>query len=176
MAIRKLRDGPQGIEFSFTPRVVETGADERSNPITSVVIDWSSTAAPIRSSGGVGWSTPTLKKLRQVLLATLAEHGQSVPAALNGSPVLGVDQEIIRREFYSACTEEKPETRQRTFRRVITNALERELIRQCDFEGTTFLWFKNAIEQPEAVVANFLRHGSVGGEPINGFGSTKGSA
>lgn len=40
LAVRKVRDGVQGFEIPFRPRVVELGRDEDGDPITGVELDW----------------------------------------------------------------------------------------------------------------------------------------
>lgn len=53
LALRKVREGPQGLQVPFSAEVVDMGVvDHRGNPITSVIIDW---RAPIRPSKKDQW-------------------------------------------------------------------------------------------------------------------------
>jgi hypothetical protein len=50
LAIRKLRDGPSGLELPFAPRDVTIGTDEDGEAITRVVLDWDKQADQARRS------------------------------------------------------------------------------------------------------------------------------
>jgi hypothetical protein len=152
LAIRKLRDGPQGAEIPFEARVVDMGEDERAHPVTSVVIDWASGTTPFRK--GEGWSTGTLTLLRKTLMAVLAKHGTEQFPVPDEPAVHAVNQEILRREFYLSYPTEgdaelKQDTRQKAFKRAVKDALNRELIGLREFpDGTTFVW----LTQPDDVL------------------------
>jgi AAA domain len=40
LALRKVREGPSGLEFPVAPKVVDMGQDEQGYPLTSIVLDW----------------------------------------------------------------------------------------------------------------------------------------
>src|SRR5262249_21914211 len=40
LAVRKLRDGPAGLELPFAAKTIDIGTDPDGEPITRVVIDW----------------------------------------------------------------------------------------------------------------------------------------
>ena len=77
LALRKLRESVSGFEIPFTARMVETGKDDDGDPITAPVIDWQSTQQT--TQGDARW-TPSMQLLRRVLMTTLVDSGQEVPA------------------------------------------------------------------------------------------------
>lgn len=69
LALRKMRDGPSGLEIPFTPRDVVTGTDEDGEPETRKVIDWGGPA--VIASVGDG----ALTKNQQTMFSILYDAG-----------------------------------------------------------------------------------------------------
>jgi AAA domain len=148
LALRKLREGPQGLEIPYRARIVDMGQDERGYPVTSVVIDWQVADAASFSKGNA-WNTSTLKILRKVLMGVLAEHGSDLCPFTGEPAVRGVDQEIVRTEFYRSypadgSEEQKKDARRTAFKRSIKDALGREVIGLREVGLTTFIWLTKA--------------------------------
>ena len=155
LAVRKNRGGPQGMEFPFTLREVESGEpDEDGESTTTRVVDWQTgpaTAAP--SSPKDPWRQSrqhsqrvVALRLKRVLMSVLAEHGVDLPIATNGPIVRMVDQEIAREKFYDktrapdGTPEQKAWFRQKQFRRAVDWAEEHELIESQEQGNVTYLW------------------------------------
>jgi len=155
LAVRKNRGGPQGMEFPFTLREVESGEpDEDGESTTTRVVDWQTgpaTAAP--SSPKDPWRQSrqhsqrvVALRLKRVLMSVLAEHGVDLPIATNGPIVRMVDQEIAREKFYDktrapdGTAQQKAEFRKKQFRRAVDWAEEHELIESQEQGDVTYLW------------------------------------
>ena len=161
LALRKLREGPQGLEIPYRPRIVDMGQDERGYPVTSVVIDWQVADAASFSKGNV-WNTSTLKMLRKVLMGVLVEHGSDLCPFPDEPAVRAVDQEIVRTEFYRSypadgSAEQKQDTRLKAFKRAIKDALGREVIGLREVDATTFIWLTKADDVAASGVASWAK-------------------
>ena len=99
LALRKLRDGPQGIEFPFSGRTVDMGVDRHGLAVTSRVIDWSAVRARRK--------TLTETMLEGALAATVREHGETI--RVDGAEVRAARIEWVRREFKQLYLAGKPE-------------------------------------------------------------------
>jgi len=153
LAVRKLRDGPCGLELPFVPRTVEVGTDPDGDPVTRVTIDW---APVVRSSqtgsDQDGW-TRSLRLLRRTLMNVLVEQGSAQRPFRDGPLVRAVDLEIVRAEFYRSYPAEgddktKRATRQKAFRRAIDNAQTNNLIGVREVGTVTLVWLARVQDGP----------------------------
>jgi hypothetical protein len=141
LAVRKLRDGPSGLEIPFTPKIVEIGTDPDGDPITRVVIDWQQqTAKPADAN----WSK-SLRLLRQVLMTMLADAGSDATPFPDGPVVRAVDIKLIRNEFYrqypaDGDERQKATARRQAFHRVVKDAQAKGLITTREVEGVQLIW------------------------------------
>ena len=155
LTVRKCRGGPQGMEFPFTLRVVEsTEPDEDGEPITTLVVDWQSgpvAAAPSPPKdpwrqGRQRSQQVVALRLKRAVMATLAEHGVDLPIDRTGPVVRMIDQKIVREKFYARTSapdgtpEQKASFRQKQFRRAVDWAEENELIESQEIGEITYLW------------------------------------
>jgi hypothetical protein len=155
LTVRKNRGGPQGMEYSFVLREVESEElDEDDEPITTRVVDWQTgAAAAAPSSPKDPWRQSrqhsqrlVAVRLQRVLMSVLAEHGVDLAIAPNGPIVRMVDQEIAREKFYDktrapdGTSQQKAEFRQKQFRRALNWAEEHGLIDSQEQDGITYLW------------------------------------
>jgi hypothetical protein len=151
LAIRKCRGGPSGLEFSFSMReVTHPQPDEEGNPITTLVVDWTAPTAP-PGPGPDPWegerrtdARQAMLLLKRVLMAKLAEHGEELETA--GGPIVrGIDQEVVREEFYQqtpadGTERQKRDVRRKRFVRTINRAIEKGLIGMREIGAVTWLW------------------------------------
>ena len=71
--------------------------------------------------------------LKRVLMAKLAEHGVELEIATGGPIMRGIDQELVREEFYQqtpadGTERQKQDFRRKRFARTINRAIEKRLI------------------------------------------------
>ena len=153
LGVRKLRDGPCGLELHFVPRTVEVGTDPEGDPVTRVTIDWAPAA---RSAGtgspGDGW-TKSLRLLRRTMMNVLVEQGSEQRPFSDGPIVRAVDLEIVRAEFYRSYPAEgddktKRATGQKPFRRAIDNAQTNNLIGVREVGTVTLVWLSRLQDCP----------------------------
>jgi hypothetical protein len=153
LAVRKCRGGPSGQEFPFSMREVTCPQpDEEGNTITTLVVDWT---APTAASAGPGpdpWQAERRTDARQgmlllkrVLMAKLAEHGVQLELGAERPTVRGIDQELVREEFYhqtpaDGTERQKQEFRRKRFARTINRAIEKRLIEMRQITAVTYLW------------------------------------
>jgi hypothetical protein len=141
LALRKDREGKPGLEIPFTAKTVEVGADPDGDPITRVVIDWN---PPLQPNIDKDWSK-SLRLLRRILMAVLAESGTEVQPFLDGPVVRAVDIKIVRAEFdkqYLADGDErqKKAARRMAFARAIKAAQAASLIAMRELDGVQMVW------------------------------------
>jgi hypothetical protein len=139
MAIRKLRDGPSGVEFPLSLRVVELSDGQASG-----VIEWKlqNAAASTPDKWPKRW-----RLFRVALSNALASHGETVRPHHDGPTVKAVRFETARREFAGTYTA-KGETREKqahamreAFRRAVNGAREQSLIGVWEAsDGVRWLW------------------------------------
>src|SRR5262249_6763947 len=110
LAVRKLREGPSGLELPFAPRDVTIGTDPDGEEITRKVIDWDKhvTSKP----DDAGWSK-SLQLFRRILMTILADAGNDVMPFADGPIVRAVDLKLVRAEFYKQYPAEG-DTKQQT--------------------------------------------------------------
>ena len=153
LAVRKLRDGPCGLELPFVPRTVEVGTDPDGDPVTRVTIDWAPAARSSQTgSDQDGW-TKSLRLLRRTLMNVLVDQGSEQRPFRDGPLVRAVDLEIVRAEFYRSYPAEgddktKRATRQKAFRRAIDNAQTNNLIGVREVGTVTLVWFARVQDGP----------------------------
>jgi AAA domain len=141
LAVRKLRDGPSGLEIPFTPKIVEIGTDPDGDPITRVVIDWQQqTAKPADAN----WSK-SLRLLRQVLMTMLADAGIDTAPFADGPVVRAVDIKLVRNEFYrqypaDGDEQQKATTRRQAFYRAVKDAQAKRLVTTREVGGVQLIW------------------------------------
>ena len=151
--MRKLRDGPCGLELPFVPRTVEVGTDPDGDPVTRVTIDWApATRSSQTGSDQDGW-TKSLRLLRRSLMNVLVEQGSAQRPFRDGPLVRAVDLEILRAEFYRSYSAEgddktKRATRQKAFRRAIDNAQSNNLIGVREVGTVTLVWLASVQDGP----------------------------
>jgi hypothetical protein len=152
LAVRKCRGGPSGQEFPFSMReVTHPQPDEESDPITTLVVDWT---APTATSG-LGpdpWegerrtdARQAMLLLKRVLMAKLAEHGEELELTTGRPTVRGINQEVVREEFYQqtpadGTERQKRDVRRKRFARAINRAIEKRLIGMREIGAVTWLW------------------------------------
>ena len=162
LAIRKNRAGPQGLEFPFTLRVVELGQDEDGDPITTLVVDW--TSAGGRPSTGApkdpweqGRKTSTqqgMLRLKRVMMAMLVDNGVDLPSGPEGPTVRMIDRELVRGEFYvqtaaDGTDEQKRKERWAQFNRAVNQAEQKQLLGIREIGSTTYFWLRSSIPEPD---------------------------
>jgi hypothetical protein len=153
LAIRKCRGGPQGLEFPFVLRVVESAErDEDGDPITTLVVDWQTGPATAQIQLNDPWEQSrqsslrtTALRLKRVLMAILADRGVDLPTSPDGPVLRMIDQEIVREEFYAQTAsegtpEQKAEHRRKQFNRALNWAEKQGLIGIREIKNITYLW------------------------------------
>jgi hypothetical protein len=153
LAVRKCRGGPSGQEFPFSMReVTHPQPDEEGNPVTTLVVDWTAPAAAPAGPGPDPWegerrtdARQAMLLLKRVLMAKLAEHGVELELTTGGPTMRGIDQELVRAEFYQQTPADGSERQKRDFRRkrfarTINRAIEKRLIGMREIGGVTYLW------------------------------------
>jgi hypothetical protein len=144
LCVRKRRGGPAGIEHPFTPKVVTVGEDEDGEPITSLTIEFGTTAAPAASSDGT-W-TRSLRTLRRILRTLLADAGEDLSPFAGGPMVRAVRLDLVRAEFYKQYVSadgdraKKKTASRQAFHRAVTAAKDRGLVAVREVDGTDFVW------------------------------------
>ena len=133
---------PGGRELPFGVRSVDLGTDENGEPITSLVIEWSGQAAPAASDRHWGKS---LRLLRRILMALLADDGKEVRPFLDGPLVRACDLELVRGEFNKQYVAEgndrqKADARRKAFQRAITGAQDLGLVAVREIGGVQLIW------------------------------------
>jgi hypothetical protein len=153
LAVRKCRGGPSGQEFPFSMReVTHPQPDEEGNPITTLVVDWTAPSAAPAGPGPDPWegerrtdARQAMLLLKRVLMAKLAEHGVQLELTTGGPTVRGIDQELVREEFYQqtpadGSERQKQDFRRKRFARTINRAIEKRLIGMRENFAVTYLW------------------------------------
>ena len=153
LAVRKCRGGPSGQEFPFSMReVADPQPDEEGNPITTLVVDWTAPAAAPAGPGPDPWegerrtdARQAMLLLKRVLMAKLAEHGVELELTTGGPIMRGIDQELVREDFYQqtpadGTERQKQDFRRKRFARTINRAIEKRLIGMRETGPLTYLW------------------------------------
>jgi AAA domain/RepB DNA-primase from phage plasmid/Primase C terminal 2 (PriCT-2) len=134
LCLRKRRDGPNGQEFPYKTRVIDMGSDQYGAPMDTLVLEWLDEDEAAKGAPRDAWGkAASLRLLRTCLLKVGADF--SLPGAANAPTQKknGVDVETVRQEFYTCylaegTPEQKTATRQKAFRRAVTDAQKLGLI------------------------------------------------
>jgi hypothetical protein len=150
LALRKLRDGPSGLELPFAPKDVKIGTDPDGEEITRKVIDWDKQAAS--KPDDAGWSK-SLQLLRRILMTMLADAGNDVMPFADGPIVRAVDLKLTRAEFYKQYpadgdTRQQTNVRRQAFNRAIKDAQAKALIVVREVGGVQLVWLAAKTEEP----------------------------
>jgi hypothetical protein len=151
LAIRKSRSGPGGAEYAFSVRSVALGSDEDGDPMSSLVVEFSTAPAPPPDQDGA-W-TKALVLLRRVVMALLAEAGETIRPFTDGPEVRAIRSDIVRGEYIKQLPDDgddpkkKNARRRQAYHRAVTNARDRNLINVREIGGTEYLWLATK-EQP----------------------------
>jgi hypothetical protein len=152
LAVRKCRGGPSGQEFPFSMRIAtHPKLDEEGEPQETLVVDWTVPAAAPAGPGPDPWGEERRTDVRQamvllkrVLMAKLAEYGMEIDAG-GGISVRGINQKLVREEFFQqtpadGTERQKFDVRRKRFERAINRALEKQLIGMREIGTITYLW------------------------------------
>jgi hypothetical protein len=150
LALRKRRGGPNGEEHQFTARIIPMDVDNRGKPMSSMVLDWHTTQAPQPAAAKDRWAK-WLRRLRQVLMTILVDHGRNCQPYADGPTVRACDLELVRQEFcrqYPADGDEKKKAHNRlqAFYRSIKGAQNASLIAIREVDDVQLVW----LTKPEA--------------------------
>jgi hypothetical protein len=118
LAVRKQRDGMNGLEVPFVARQIPTGLDEDGDPETAMVLDWKPEQTP---ASAVTKLTTREVLAKRALANALCDEGQT-PAISNlpaGSKA--VQRETWRKRAYSEgfAADARPSARTMAFQRTI---------------------------------------------------------
>jgi hypothetical protein len=150
LALRKRRGGPNGEEHAFTARKVDMGPDQFGKPMSTLVLDWDSAQDQQAAAAKDRWSKST-RRLCQVLMSILADHGSDCQPYADGPPVRACDLELVRQEFYrqypaDGDEKQKVAARRQAFNRAVKAAQEANLIAIREVAGVQLVW----LTKPEA--------------------------
>jgi AAA domain len=145
LAVRKLRDGFSGLELPFTPKTLEIGTDADGDPITRVIIDW--TTATEERPSDKAWSK-SLRLLRRIIMNSLVDGIDTQPF-LDGPTVRACSLDLVRAEFnkqYFADGDatQKASIRRKAFKRAIADAQAKGLVAMREINGTQMVWLAKA--------------------------------
>jgi hypothetical protein len=145
LAIRKMRDGPSGMEIPFTPRDVPIGTDEDGEKITRAVLDWGEPGDAAAFEKPDAWPK-SLQLLRRILMTMLVDLGVETTPFADGPTVRAVDIKPVRAEFYKQYPadgeneKKKTDARRQAFNRTIKDAQARSLIGSREVGGVQLIW------------------------------------
>jgi hypothetical protein len=150
LALRKRRGGANGEEHPFTARKVDMGPDQFGKPMSTLVLDWVSAQAAQPAAAKDRWTKPT-RRLRQVLMTILADHGSQHQPYADGPIVRACDLELVRQEFYrqhpaDGDEKQKAAARRQAFNRAVKGAQDASLIAIRELDGVQLVW----LTKPEA--------------------------
>jgi AAA domain len=146
LALRKRRGGANGEEHPFAVRKVEMGVDKFGKPMSTLVLDWGRPTEKPHPSDAKGqhWSKAT-RRLRQILMTIIADHGRDCQPYSAGPTVRACDLDLVRHEFYrqhpaDGDEKQKTETRRQAFYRAAKVAQEANLIAIREINGVQLVW------------------------------------
>jgi hypothetical protein len=149
LVLRKRRSGgPSGLEFPFTPRVVDMGLDERGKPITTLVLVWGTAATPkpLAKDKDSWGQSKSIKLLRRTLMNLLADQGVDLKPWADGPMVRALKLDLVREEFCKAWYVEgddakaKRQAKIAAFRRAVTDAVDKGVLVSREIDGQDFVW------------------------------------
>jgi hypothetical protein len=152
LALRKRRGGPNGEVHPFTARKVDMDPDQFGKPMSTLVLDWGSAQAgqPAAANDKQHWTKAT-RRLRQVFMTILADHGRNCQPYADGPTVRACNLELVRQEFYrqypaDGTEKQKAATRRQAFNRAVKNAQDASLIAIREVDSVQLVW----LVKPEA--------------------------
>jgi hypothetical protein len=143
LAVRKSRSGPGGAEYGFTVRSVDLGPDEDGDPMSSLVVDF--TTATVSKPRENGAWPKSLSPLRRIVIS-LADAGETIRPYADGPEVRAVRSDIVRTEFSKQYPSDgddpkkKSAARRQAYHRAVTNARNRNLLNVREVGGVEYLW------------------------------------
>jgi hypothetical protein len=132
LALRKIREGPAGLEFPVAPRTVDMGKDDHNLPVTSIVLDWSVTPSPKYKDT----RTHAEHQLEHAVSLALMQHGETIKLS-DGHEVRGVDEKHARSIFKTLYRNgANARVKQQAFRRALKGGwVQRQMV-----AGNEYLW------------------------------------
>jgi hypothetical protein len=136
LALRKMREGPAGLEVRFAPRVVDMGKDEMGFPVTSIVIDWNAKPNVTERKSNAS------QVLDEALSSMLAQHGKMVRLP-DGSEVKAVARTHVMAAYKAAYKPDKPlsdAAKRQRFRDALKRAIANNYVGAGVIDGVECLW------------------------------------
>jgi RecA-family ATPase len=135
LALRKMREGPSGLEIPVAPVLVDMGKDEHGYPLTSVVLNWDvKRASKARKSNAH-------RVLEHAIAVALREHGVTVKTA-QGLEVRAVDRDSVLAAYKAAYKPDEKVSdgaKRQRFRQALATAGSR--IASEIIAGVDYFWF-----------------------------------
>jgi hypothetical protein len=141
LALRKMREGPAGMEFPFAPKVVDMGKDEKGFPLTSVVLEWNVARVPKERK------PPAHQVFDDVLAKAIADHGEAVKSD-GHSETRAVRRAHLLTAFKAAY---KPDenlsdaSKRERFRVALAAAVRSGMVREGTIDGVEYVWYDDTI-------------------------------
>jgi hypothetical protein len=137
LAMRKLRDGPQGEDIPYRLRIVDMGIDEHGQALTQAVIDWNVTAEQPKPRVS---SAEAL--LQEAFNAALKEHGH--PHSRNGVETTIVAEAHVQRLFKERYTGRGGDASDEAKKSAWKRAIKDKLYVHGLVDGVPHLWVNDA--------------------------------
>jgi hypothetical protein len=134
LALRKVREGPSGVEFPVAPKVVDMGKDEQGYPLTSIVLDWNVKRVSKEKKSNAH------QVLDHALAVALKEHGKMVKTA-DGHEVRAVGRMHVLTAYKAVYKPDKDVSdgaKRQAFRQALVQAAGR--IKSETIDGVEYLW------------------------------------
>jgi hypothetical protein len=132
LAIRKIRGAPTGQEFSFQSRVVTIYENAGYDAVTTLVIDWDSSATAQLAPTHAKATRPLPKSMvifKRAFDYALATSGENIrPFHDNGPEVRAVKREMVKHEFMKTYPAENAKAKGMAFRRCEHDAIAGALV------------------------------------------------
>jgi hypothetical protein len=151
LAVRKLRGGPTGSVFPYTPRVVFVPDDKQPKGHPALIIDWAAEqprkAQSPDARGKSSW-TGKGKLLKRAIDAVMDTATPLRPFGFEGPQVMAVGLEAVRAEFYTSYPGEdtKDDSKRKALDRALKDASDKDLIGIREIADTRWIWL---INQPD---------------------------
>jgi hypothetical protein len=153
--VEYMKDGAAEARFASRLRVVDVGIDDDGDKITSCVIEpieagEAEAGAQKKTAKDVTWEKSLL---RRALMTMQADAGVDLKPYPDGPIVRAVDQELVREEFYKSFAADgdaktKQATRQKAFKRAVTQAQANNRIGVREVHQVTYLWLGRFQNEP----------------------------
>jgi AAA domain len=156
LAIRKHRGGLAGEVYPFEMHLVQEPApDKDGDPITSKIIEWTQQRTP-----GAKFTEPidpwldgvrvdqraAIRRLKQAIMEVMAEHGVELPIPPDGPVVRIVDEEIVKKLFFTrtrtigSTPKQKRQSRSTQYDRALNRAEgEQQVVAAAVIDEVTYL-------------------------------------